>query len=386
MQTFTRRQVLKTITTAVVGNTMMKGSAFGQSQKSRNQQKKIPIIHIADLYHPPQDPDDHIDLATIMALPEFDLQGVVLDITQKFLDPAPKGFDIVRDPGYVPVSQLSYLTGKTIPVAMGSKQPLRNPKDDASNASLREQAGINFVLDTLEQSDDPVVITLGGSARVITAAYNRNPELVHLKTKAVVLNAGATGGSKKEWNVMLDTAAFVGLWRSGLPIHWYPCATDKSAFDRSSEYGTYWKTTHADLFKNIPVGLRDWFCFGFSGNLSGEIIRSMNEQGAGSVWQTILEGNRNMWSTISLVMTAGRVLAKTPEGWRFVPKDQVNAQWEQWDTQLNPIEANVDADGRVAWQNTQGKNRAWIFKRKAGPGYGTAMTEALNHLLCSIKM
>ena len=70
---------------------------------------RIPLVHITDLYHPPQDPDDHFDLATIAALPEFDLRGVILDVTQKFLDPAPAGWDIARDPGYVPVVQLGHI-------------------------------------------------------------------------------------------------------------------------------------------------------------------------------------------------------------------------------------------------------------------------------------
>lgn len=33
---------------------------------------KIPFIHTTDLYSPPQDPDDHVDLATVFALPELD--------------------------------------------------------------------------------------------------------------------------------------------------------------------------------------------------------------------------------------------------------------------------------------------------------------------------
>ncbi|NLF07816.1 MAG: hypothetical protein GX594_07525, partial [Pirellulaceae bacterium] len=41
--------------------------------------KKIPIIHSTDLFHPHDDPDDHYDLATLFALDEFDIKGIVLD-------------------------------------------------------------------------------------------------------------------------------------------------------------------------------------------------------------------------------------------------------------------------------------------------------------------
>ena len=40
---------------------------------------KIPIIHSTDLFHPHVDPDDHFDLATLFAVKEFDIKGIVLD-------------------------------------------------------------------------------------------------------------------------------------------------------------------------------------------------------------------------------------------------------------------------------------------------------------------
>ena len=51
--------------------------------------KKMPIIHVTDLYHPAQDPDDHFDLATLFALPEVEIKAVLLDATQRFIDGIP---------------------------------------------------------------------------------------------------------------------------------------------------------------------------------------------------------------------------------------------------------------------------------------------------------
>ena len=39
----------------------------------------VPVIHCTDLFHPHDDPDDHFDLATLYAMPELDIKGVVLD-------------------------------------------------------------------------------------------------------------------------------------------------------------------------------------------------------------------------------------------------------------------------------------------------------------------
>jgi hypothetical protein len=41
--------------------------------------EKVPILYSTDLYHPHADPDDHYDLATLFALAEFDIRGIILD-------------------------------------------------------------------------------------------------------------------------------------------------------------------------------------------------------------------------------------------------------------------------------------------------------------------
>ena len=44
----------------------------------------IPVIDSTDLYHPPQDPGDNVDLIMPFALPEIDLRAVILDATEEF--------------------------------------------------------------------------------------------------------------------------------------------------------------------------------------------------------------------------------------------------------------------------------------------------------------
>ena len=379
-----RRTALK-LMAVIASSSTVSGRAASPGEAPRTT-GKIPLLHITDPYHPPQDPDDHLDLATIIGLPEYDLRGVVLDVTRKFLVNQPEGWDIPREPGYVAVAQLGYLTGRTIPAAMGPIDPLATPTDPARDRPRREQAGIELLLDVLERSTERVTISVVGSGRVLAAAFNREPALLKARTRAVLLNAGATAGPKREWNVGLDPAAYIALWRSGLPIHWYPCGTDSGAFDPVHERGTFWKVPHAQLLKDLPEGLRAWFCHAFSGSLRGDIIRALGETGRGSVWEHVLTGERNMWASISLAMGAGRRLVRTGEGWRFVP-----AAWtgdaEQWPCRLDPIAATVDDEARVSWQRVNGEastNR--LFGRQAGDGYGVAMAEALNALLREIAV
>lgn len=350
----------------------------------RSPRKRIPLVHISDLYFPPQDPDDLVDLLTVAALEEFDLRAVLLDVTRKFLEPAPAGADKARDPGFVPVMQLSYLLGRHIPVAMGPIDPLTGPRDDANDRPVREQAGISLLLDVLEESPEPVLVSCVGSARIVTAAYNRRPDLLRSKVQAIILNAGATGGTKREWNVGLDPEAFVGLWRSGLPLRWYPCATDRSAFVQNHERGTYWKTSQADLFRGLSPSLRAWIAFNFMGMEHSDAIGALSRDPDENSWRAITTEYRNLWSTASLIMAAGRNLVRTGNGWRFVPREEVAGQ-EVFPWRLDPIDARVNDNAEVEWQRTDNQSRYALFGREANALYPAAMTEALNELLSEFR-
>lgn len=324
----------------------------------------IPLVHITDLYHPPQDPDDHVDLATVVALPEYDLRGVVLDATRKFLVAKPEGWDIARAPGFEPVAQLGRLLGRAMSVATGPVEPLADISDTAADRPAEEQEGIELLIASLRSSADPVTISVVGSCRVLAAAFNREPDLLLAKTRCVLLNAGSTAGPKREWNVGLDPHAYEALWRSGLPINWFPCGTDRSAFDPAHERGTFWKTEHSILFRDLKPGLRDWFAFALNGSEATQIPA----------------GERNMWSTISLAIGAGRVLVRTPGGWRFVGGGDATGH-EVWPCRLDPIRATVDAEPRVHWELTDRPSPHRLFGRWPGVEYGAAMAEALNELL-----
>ncbi len=342
--------------------------------------KRIPLIHTTDLYHPPQDPDDHIDLLTAVALPELDLKAVILDCTQKFLDPAPAGRDIRRDPGLIPVAQLAYLLGRTIPVACAPPQPLQDLRDDAGDRPPKEQAGIDLILQTLADSSEPVLISVMGSARAVTAAYNRAPELVRKKTRAVLLNAGSTSASHIEWNVQLDAAAFEGLWHSGLPIEWYPCCTESGAFNPEHERGTFYRVNHDQLLEGLAAPILSWIYYAFTASSRGDILHALSEPAAGAVWEHVRSGRRSLWSTASLVMASGRVPVATAEGWRFLPSQEA-AGYTSYPWFMDPVAITGISQQKIDWQENATAGTYRLFRRKPGAGYGTAMAEALNALL-----
>jgi len=376
-----RRQLL---TAGAVALTGLCSPRKGATEHARNRKGRgtIPLIHTTDLYHPPQDPDDHFDLATIASLEEFDLKGVILDPTSQYLNPSSDSSDIHRDPGFAPVSQMAYLLRRDIPVAAGPQDPLKHAHDDISDRPREDQAGVELLIKLLEQSVTKVNISAVGSCRVLTAAFNRNPGLLRAKTESVLLNAGSTGGTKREWNVRLDPEAYKGLWQSGLPIRWYPCATDKGAFDQDHERGTHWRTSHETLLQGVSTSLRAWFAYALAASDRKDIIGVLSEAPPQPAWSAFLAQTRNLWSTASLVMAAGRVLARTAMGWRFVA-NATPIMEGVWPWRLDAVDATVNDRAEVTWRNVEGNGNALLFGRKQGKEFGDAMAEALNALLKS---
>jgi hypothetical protein len=342
----------------------------------------VPIIHTTDLYDPPIDPDDHVDLLTLFALREYDIKAVILDMWDKPLTGTLKAGDPRRDPGFTPVTQLAYLTGRVIPVAVGPYQPLKSPQDTAADRPAREQAGVNLLLRALRDSPIPVVISVLGSSRLVTAAFNRDPQLLKEKVKTVLLNAGTSTKSGNEYNVRMDPSAYAGLLRSGLPVDWFPCWTEPAG---GGERDTFWRISHQDLFRKVPPALVRWFTVSLIGTAGLTGYQSLYEQTPSGVNGAVMAGTRSLWSTASLVMAAGRKLAKTSQGWRFVPADAA-VGLPQEKLELEPINLEVDDSGAGTWSPAPQGSHIRLFHRNAGPDHVAAMTEALNALLRELKV
>ncbi len=358
--------VLSHITAPVVSAEHERAAAASSSAA-----KPIPFIHTTDLYNPPQDPDDHVDLATVYALPELDLRAVILDPSRRFVGQL--------DPGFVPVVQMNFLSGRAVPVAAGPIDPLRSSSDAAEDRPRREQAGIELLLDALRRSAEPAFVSVVGSARVVAAAWNREPQLLRQKVRAVLVNAGATTGKPgSEWNVDLDVQAWVALMRSRLPILWYPCTGEHGATGLDA-HNTYWSVSHRQLFAGLPRPLRAYFDYAFNHHARGDIIRALSELGSGASWDKLLMDRRNMWSTASLILAAGRVLAQTSEGWRFIAKEQAGGLKLQPLAML-PIACEVDDAGVVGWSAKPEPSNVRIFHRKPDEEHVRAMGEATNAL------
>ena len=201
----------------------------------------IPLVYSTDLFHPHDDPDDHLDLATVFAIPEFDLKAILLDQGDKQL----------RKPGRIPVEQMFALTGRRVPYAAGLGAKLRTPSDTGLDQPKEFQGAVELFLKVLRDSDRPVRVVAVGSVRDIAAAFNREPELLRKKVEALYLVIGNAKIGGIEYNVELDRQAFRAVLRSKLPIYWFPC------FPAQNRLSTYWKFPHySEVLDRAPLPCR----------------------------------------------------------------------------------------------------------------------------------
>ncbi len=292
--------------------------------------EKIPLIVITDLYHPHQDPGDNFELINAYAIPEFDLKAVILDCYNPFRSKIAKNVNKglwedpngPREPGIICVQQLNYIFGRDIPFGVGPFEQMKQKNDRMEDLSDFFNQGINLLKTILEQSEKKVTIASFGSSRVLAVAFNRFPSLMKRKIKMIHLSAG-TGGNDPdylEWNVALDTLAFVSLMESGLPIAIYPCAAAtkgivegglSNAFKGAND-NTYYKLDDLSFVENMHPKLRQYVHFLFTRSTDADFLSYLDRVDVpGSV---TLPQYQHVWETALWMNIAGRRLVQSPSG------------------------------------------------------------------------
>jgi hypothetical protein len=249
----------------------------------------VPVIHITDLYHPHNDPDDHFDLATVFGMPAFDIRAVVIDT----------GKDGAGRPGVPAIQQMMHITGKKVPFATGLVENLKSQADTCAQQLPETQAGVELILKVLRESDKPVTVFCVGSLRDMAAAYNREPELVKAKLGRCYVNAGDTAGGM-EWNVSLDPHAYVRIMDSALPIYWMPCFG-------ADGYQSYWYFRQVEVLESAPLAFQNFIVYALSKTPLSERdpIAALTDPIDAKVRENIWNALRNMWCTAGYLHAAG---------------------------------------------------------------------------------
>jgi hypothetical protein len=393
----TRREMLqKTAALSAAAIFGAANSATAQTPDTNNSKtslQKVPLIDITDLYHPPQDPGDNIDLISAYALPEVELKAVILDVTQRYRrpyrDPANPTFEDPlggRDPGFIPVTQLNYIFNRNVPCAVGPFESMRSPEDQMLDAPGFQQSGVELILKILRESDQPVDIASFGSARPLAVAFNRAPDLMREKTRLVHLCAGASPAKGFiEWNVQLDVHAFRRMLSCNLPVAIYPCGGDKTAFDLAVN-NSYWKLPAMEFVHVMPQRLQSYLSFAVERSSRMDFLCAVEDPISSEALGKLCKREHHIWETAVWAEIARRRLVKRADGLhRLVPIDAIANDDAPLDCGIKPVVINVKNDGQFDFSYTDKPTNFQIFYREDPEEYQRALCDAFPALYASYK-
>jgi len=365
---------------------------------------RIPVIDITDLYHPFQDPGDNLDLVYGFAFPEIDLRAVILDVTNAFRRPIANAPNLwhdpngPREPGIVPVTQLNYVFDRQVPYAVSPFTAMRAAEDRMLDIPVFQQAGIRLLLDTLEASEQPVEILSFGSLRTLAIAFNRNPDLVRRKVARIHISAGSAaptidrGSSSPEnkiwepdWNVALDTWAFVRMLQSDLPIAIYPCSTQQDPYAYGI-HNTYWKFPDLSFVSRLDRRLRNYILYALARMNRPDFLACLDGELVAEATAARLTQPHNVWETaVWLNVTRRKLIRRANNEYAVVSAEESTVGSRVISNSLVPCDIQVQKDGRFSFALTSKKSNFSIFQRDDPAEYETASRAAFTALWLSFR-
>jgi len=335
----------------------------------------VPVIYCTDLFHPHDDPDDHFDLATLYAMPELDIKGIVLDQGKKQLE----------RPGRIPVSQMNRITGRNVPAVIGLATALRSPDDKGLDQPSEFQQGVEFIVQTLRASPRPVCIATLGSVRDVVAAFNREPGLFQTNVAVVLAFIGEASDPKyQEYNVGLDPQAFVGLMRSGLPIYWVPCFDGGLWQNRG--HASFWRASQRALLGETALEVRQYFIYALEKE-SSDPLAFLSRPVEPERQARLFAGTRNLWCAAVLGVMSGREVVLDEGKWTpALPGGDRQGSGARSKPLFGfpEVEVSISDAGVVSCGKGPGSHKVRLFEVRDLAQYEAGMVEATAGLLSSL--
>ncbi len=360
------------LVTVIIGAILVSGLMMGMAAEVN---RSVPVIYCTDLFHPHDDPDDHFDLATLYAMPELDIKGVVLDQGRKQLE----------RPGRIPVSQMNKITGRNVPAAIGLADPLKSPDDQALDQPAQFQGAVELIIQTLRASTRPVCIAALGSMRDVVCAFNREPGLFRTNVTMVLAFIGeASDGKFQEYNVGLDPQAFVGLMRSGLPVYWVPCFDGGLWQNRG--HASFWRASQRALLEGATQEVIQYFIYALEKE-SAEPLAFLSRPVEPERQARLFAGTRNLWCAAVLGVMSGREVVFDGSKWTSVLPQSNRAAAVAGQKPLfefPEVEVLVSDAGAVSCGKVPGSHKVRRFEVRDSAQYEQGMVEATTALLSSL--
>ena len=333
------------------------------------------LIHITDLYHPHEDPDDHFDLAQIFAL----AKNRYIDLCHIIIDWPAKGKQ--GDPALCAVAQLNYLAGTDVQVTIGADvDKFRGKPELWADAPYSEVKAADRIIDILKKSDEKVYITIVGGCLDTAIALSRNAQVFRDKCAGIILNAGSGTNTKTlEYNVELGRIEYSSIFSAPCPIYWNPCFDNIETGEGC--YKTHWSFQMKDIFSVVSNGLNSYFTYMLTESSNPKYLGILFETCNPQVLANWGEQVRNMWCTGSIFHVCG--LTVTPDG-DIVSESSDSASVYSYE----PIRVSCNENGITIWQHlpeseslADDTSMRYIFRINDEKQYPVAMKKAMARIL-----
>ncbi|MHC4120562.1 MAG: nucleoside hydrolase [Planctomycetota bacterium] len=378
MENLNRREVMGMTAAALTTGAI--GPERAHADRSVPGKKAVPVLHVTDLFRPHMDPDDHWDLACVYALAyrgDIDLRGILIDQLS--------GDSGGRNPDIAAVAQMNFITGKAVPVAVGSSIPLKSRHDTQPDAEPTDRRGVKLILDVLRSSPRPVVINILGQSRDVAIAGRKDPDIFASKCAAIYLNAG-TGSptmnsqSKLEYNVTLDRFAYAAIFDLPCPVYWMPCFEDLENRRQRSvrEYGTHYKFRQEQILPHLSEMVQNYFAYMFGRYTDHNWLRFLKGPKDQALLSKFAGMDRHMWCTAGFLHSAGYTASGKGE---IVPLDKAA---DSPVFTFDPVEIKCADNGVTKWKRDEASKTRFMFRVRDTENYQPAVTNAMKSLLAAL--
>lgn len=378
MEKLSRRKVLGIGVAGFAGGIL--DSRHAQGNELAKEKQKVSMLHVTDLFRPHMDPDDHWDLACVYALAyrsDADLKGIVID--------HPPTGSTNRSPDIMAVAQMNLICDLFVPVGVGSGHPLKSGDNAHPYASRTDHHGVRMILNTLEHSSCPVVITILGSCRDVAMAGKKAPDLFTAKCAAIYLNAGTgspnvSPGAKLEYNVTLDTPAYAAIFDLPCPVYWMPCFEEMDSRREQSvqEYGTHYQFQQDLILPHLSRKVQNYFTYMFGKYADHNWLHYLTGPVDQALLSKVAGMTRHMWCTAGFFHAAGYTVSI---GGKIVPLDEKAGPPI---FTFDPIRIKCADNGVTTWSPDVNSKQRFIFHVRDKNHYESAMTEAMKMLLMTL--
>ena len=248
-----------------------------------------------------------------------------------------------------------------------------------------ENKGLDLLKEILEQSPEPVTLVSFGSLRILAVANNRYHDLLKSKVKEIHISAGTSNNHPGflEWNVALDTIAFVSVMESDLPINIYPCAAGKVKKEDESKFNAFVKDNNNTFYllsslsfvNSYPDRLKNYMQYAISREIKAGFLAILDS--AFTADKSIFATPHRTWETAIWMQVAGLKLTKRSNGeYTIMPGWLVNSDDVILKENLRLCTLKVKESGLFTYEFSE-KGNCHLYEREDAEKYEEWMNEAL---------